>query len=76
MKRVFYLTCVLLGFTTVLQAQEDKKQIPKVNLDHFVPPDTTTQKTNKKVSKSSKKNIPKVDLSHFKPPADSSRKKD
>ncbi len=64
-----------LSFATALQAQQDKKQIPKVNLDNFSPPAKTIQKTNKMVSK---KNVPKVDLTNFKLPTNknSGKKKD
>lgn len=78
MKKEMYLICFFLDFSIVAGAQQDKKQIPKVNLDNFTPTAKTAQKKNKRVLKSSKERIPKVDLSHFRPPAykGSNRKKD
>ena len=78
MKKAFYLICFLFGFATLLQAQQEKNEIPKVNLDNFTPPTKGTQTTNKKASNSGKKVIPKIDLSNFKPPVrkEPMRKKD
>ncbi|HYE54920.1 MAG TPA: hypothetical protein VD996_08760 [Chitinophagaceae bacterium] len=67
MRKAFYLTCLVLGVGFMAEAQQ-KKPIPKPNINNFKAPPARVAGKQVKNSKTNK-HIPRPDISNFKPPA-------